>query len=610
MKAKQATAEKNAVIYARFSSHAQNEQSIEGQLRDCYAFAEREGLCVIGEYIDRAISGKSDDRPDFQRMIADAKKKAFQYVIVWKLDRFARNRYDSAIYKHKLKQCGVKVLSAMENIGDNPESIILEAVLEASAEYYSVDLAQKIKRGRYESAMKGKFIGSLAPIGYKKCGTTLILDEITSPHIKWAFEQYAAGVPKKEIVAELNRRGLRNRKGKPFGITALQTAFRSEKYVGVLEQSGVRIENAIPTLVSRETWDKVQRNLDANAIHGAKNKATVEYLLSGKLFCGHCGKTMQGISGTGKGGGTFCYYMCAGRRKKECKKAHEKKDFVEWYVCEQTVKYVLSPKRIKRIAEAVVAQYDKEFGDNTVAECEKRIAALDRELNKLIDAALEMPKNARQPLYDRMEQIGAEKEDAEIDLAKLKVANSIRYTVEDVESWLRSFCKGDLFDMDFRRRIIDVFINSVYLFDDKVVIYYNIKDGKQISYIEMLDSIEDDIPDDFWDTDEETGVCISKGGCHKAHHTRCAFFAAMVDSWVVVPAIYRGAVSLCHHPCTICCQVLIQIGEYVSLDADIFCIKGYTGGGLRVYACGMIDEIRVKAGGENFLGGHFPGELV
>ena len=156
MKANQAAAQKNAVIYARFSSHAQNEQSIEGQLRDCHAFAEREGLTVVGEYIDRAISGKSDDRPDFQRMIADAKKRAFQFVIVWKLDRFARNRYDSAIYKHKLKQCGVKVLSAMENIGDNPESIILEAVLEASAEYYSVDLSQKIKRGRHESAVKGQ----------------------------------------------------------------------------------------------------------------------------------------------------------------------------------------------------------------------------------------------------------------------------------------------------------------------------------------------------------------------------------------------------------------------------------------------------------------------
>ena len=93
---------------------------------------------IVGEYIDRAISGKTDDRPDFQRMVSDSRKRAFQYVIVYKLDRFARNRYDSAVYKHKLKQNGVKVVSAMENIGDNPESIILEAVLEASAEYYSL----------------------------------------------------------------------------------------------------------------------------------------------------------------------------------------------------------------------------------------------------------------------------------------------------------------------------------------------------------------------------------------------------------------------------------------------------------------------------------------
>ena len=127
---------RNAVIYARYSSHNQTEQSIEGQLRVCHEYAQREGFTIVGEYIDRAISGKTDDRPDFQRMVSDSRKRAFQYVIVYKLDRFARNRYDSAVYKHKLKQNGVKVVSAMENIGDNPESSILEAVLEASAEYY------------------------------------------------------------------------------------------------------------------------------------------------------------------------------------------------------------------------------------------------------------------------------------------------------------------------------------------------------------------------------------------------------------------------------------------------------------------------------------------
>ena len=264
---------KNAVIYARYSSHAQNEQSIEGQLHVCHEYAKREGITVIDEYIDRALTGRSDDRPQFQKMIADAKKRAFQYVIVYKLDRFARNRYDSAVYKHKLKQCGVKLLSAMENIGDNPESIILEAVLEASAEYYSVDLSQKIKRGRRESAAKGKFVGGGIPIGYKNVGGFLVLDDLIAPHIKWAFEQYAAGMSKRDILDEFNRRGLRNRNGKPFNYNALQHAFRSEKYVGVLEQSGVRVENGCPALIDRATFDRVQARLDLMAKHCAKNKA-------------------------------------------------------------------------------------------------------------------------------------------------------------------------------------------------------------------------------------------------------------------------------------------------------------------------------------------------
>ena len=171
---KEKTDSRNAVIYARYSSHNQTEQSIEGQLRVCHEYAQREGYIVIGEYIDRAISGKTDDRPDFQRMISDSRKKVFQFVIVYKLDRFARNRYDSAIYKYRLKQNGVKLLSAMENIGDNPEGIILEAVLEASAEYYSLELSQKVKRGLKENALKGQFCGGSAPIGYKNADGRLV----------------------------------------------------------------------------------------------------------------------------------------------------------------------------------------------------------------------------------------------------------------------------------------------------------------------------------------------------------------------------------------------------------------------------------------------------
>lgn len=482
----------NAVIYARFSSHSQNEQSIEGQLRICYDYAAREGYTVVGEYIDRALTGRSDDRPDFQRMIADAKKKAFRYVIVYKLDRFARNRYDSAIYKHKLKQCGVKVLSAMENIGDNPESIILEAVLEASAEYYSVDLSQKIKRGRQDSAAKGKFIGGGIPTGYKSVDGQLTIDEEKAPIIKYAFEQYAAGIPKKKIVDELNARGLRNRNGKPYGLTAFQRALKCEKYIGILQQSGVRIEDGCPALIDKETFYKVQDRIAENQQLGKGNKATVDYLLRGKIFCGYCGSAMLGVSGKGKGGEQHYYYSCGERRRTHtCKKAHEKKDFIEWYIVEQTVEYVLAPTRLEEIARRVVAQYDSEFNNSKVKGLERYVTKLERDIDKAIDAMVEADSKAiRTRLSEKIDKLEAQKADAEIDLAKLRIANGIRYTAEDICVWMRQFCRGDLMDEEFRRRIIDVFVNSVYLYDDKVIIFYNIKGSKQVSYIEMLDITE------------------------------------------------------------------------------------------------------------------------
>ena len=144
-----------AIIYARYSSDNQREESIEGQIRECMEFAERNGITVFGTYIDRALSAKTDNRPEFQRMIKDSYRNLFDTVLVWKLDRFARNRYDSAYYKNILKKNGVKVISAKENISDGPEGVLLESMLEGWAEYYSVDLSEKIGRGLTENALKG-----------------------------------------------------------------------------------------------------------------------------------------------------------------------------------------------------------------------------------------------------------------------------------------------------------------------------------------------------------------------------------------------------------------------------------------------------------------------
>ena len=150
-----------AVIYARYSSDNQREESIEGQIRECTAYAEKNGFTVVKHYIDRAISVKTDNRPQFQQMIKDSDKKLFDIVLVWKLDRFARNRYDSARYKTQLKKNGVKLMSATEIISEGPEGIILESVLEGYAENYSADLAEKVVRGQIQNMLNAIQAGIL-----------------------------------------------------------------------------------------------------------------------------------------------------------------------------------------------------------------------------------------------------------------------------------------------------------------------------------------------------------------------------------------------------------------------------------------------------------------
>jgi site-specific DNA recombinase len=498
----------NAVIYARYSSHSQTEQSIEGQLRDCYAFADREGLHVVGEYIDRAITGRTDDRPDFQRMIADASKKQFQRVIVWKLDRFARNRYDSAHYKAKLKKYGVKVISATENITDEPEGIILEGLLESMAEYYSANLSKHVRRGQRESIINGTYLGGIPPIGYKVENKRLVVDERTAPTIRYMFEQYAQGVSKRQIIDELNARGIRNGKGKPLTLSSMQAALRNEKYIGVYRHGGEVVAGGCEALIDEELFRKVQERLDKVKHAPAATKAKVNYLLQGKAFCGYCGTRMVGESGRGKMGDTYHYYAC-GKRKREraCNKKNEKKDFIEWYIVEQTVEYVLTPDRIDYIAAALVTQYEKDFGDNRIKDYEKHLERISGEIAALVDTLAVCPASARQPIFDKMELLDVQKSDIEIDLAKLRVASRIQLTEEQIKAWLKRFCNGDPLDMEFRERIIDVFINSVYLYDDKVIIYYNIEGGKQVSYIEMLDSTEE--PPFSDDPQGASGVRIS-----------------------------------------------------------------------------------------------------
>lgn len=482
----------NVVIYARYSSHGQQEQSIDGQLRDCYAFAERKGYLVITEYIDRALTGRNDDRPDFQRMISDAKKKQFQYIIVWKLDRFARNRYDSAVHKAELKKCGVRVISATENITDEPEGIMLEGMLESLAEYYSANLSKHVKRGQRESILAGNVPGGVPPYGFKLVNKKLVADEDKAPTIRYIFEQYAKGVPKKEIFDELNKRGIRNAYGKPFTYSSLQNNLRNEKYIGKFIYNGEEVPGCCEALVDEEVFYAVQKRLDSVKRAPAAQKAREEYLLQGKAFCGHCGAPLVGESGHGRRGGVYQYYACAEKKKHHtCNKKNEKKGFLEWYVVEQTVEYVLTPERIDYIAGRIVAKYNEEFGDKQIKELQRQSARLESEINAAVDASLTAPEKIRPRYYEKIELLETQKADIDLNISTLKIAAGHRYTKEQIAAWLKTFCNGDNLNPEFQRRIIDVLVNSVYVYDDKIVIYYNVKGGKQVSYMEMCDNIKE-----------------------------------------------------------------------------------------------------------------------
>lgn len=481
------TTDLNAVIYARYSSHSQTEQSIEGQLHDCYAYADRCGYRVVGEYIDRALTGKNDDRPDFQRMIKDAEKRQFQLILVWKLDRFTRNRYDSAIYKQRLKKFGVRVVSCMEAITDSPEGIILEGLLESMAEYYSANLSENIRRGQAASIAKGWFCGGPVPYGYIVQDHKLVPDERTAPVVREIYQRYADGEGLSVIAEDLNARGIYSKKGSPFSVNSFSALVPNPVYIGEYTYGGQLVPGCSTPILDPSVYARAVARRERNKRAPASARS-VTYILQGKAFCGLCGMPLCGDFGTGKSGNRYHYYVCSGRKRRlsKCPKHPEKQDYLEWYVCEQTQQYILAPDRLPAISSAVADLYNSEIDDSRLHELERKIRSLESEMNLLVGRLGTVADKFVSRITARMEQLDADLKETETELSKLRIQQKIRITEKEVAAWLRTFSRGDLFDNDFRLKLIDTFINSVYLWDEKIVIFYNVSGGKQTSVIDPL----------------------------------------------------------------------------------------------------------------------------
>lgn len=453
-----------AVIYARYSSHNQREESIEGQLRECYDYASKNNLEVIDEYIDRALSGKTDNRPSFQKLIKDSEKKKFEAVIMYTLDRFARNRYDSAIYKAKLKKNGVKLHYAKQPMPDTPEGIILESVLEGYAEYYSANLSRGIKRGMKENALKCKASGS--PILGYKIGNdhTYVIDETGARAVKEIFEMYASGYSKNEIIIWLNDNGFKTARGKSFQKNSLEKILKNEKYIGIYKYDDVVVENGMPKIIDKRLFDKVQDKLKRNYSARAKNKANEDYLLTGKVFCGACGKNLVGDSGTSRNGTMYYYYKCANRkREKSCTKHTDKKEWLEDIVVNATIENVLTDKNIDKISKKTVELMKKEYeDDSTIKSLEANYKDTNRRYNNLLQAVEDGIKSQR--IQDRIDELEKELKSIEKQIAKEQIKKPL-LSFEAVKQYLLQFKSGDKRDIEYKRRLIDTLVNAVYVND-------------------------------------------------------------------------------------------------------------------------------------------------
>lgn len=488
----------NCVIYARFSSHGQNEQSIEAQVRICKEFAESRGLNVINIYPEKARTGTNDNRPAFQKMIADAKTGIFKYIIVYMMDRFARNRKDSIIYKEMLKEKnGVRVLSALEPIAEDEGGEFYEMFLEWNAEKYSKRLSKRVKDGLDTSVANGTYCGGHLIYGYKieqepiagkpnKFVRRVAINPEEAEIIKFVFTEYDRGTPKKQIAEELNKKGLRYN-GKLFNCRTFDHYLQNEKYTGEFSFGGRQCNNMYPPIIDKELFVRVQKRLSKNKYFGGGVATAKEpYLLTGKLFCGYCDAEMVSDGGTSKTGVQHHYYACKKRKKHLCHKLREHKDSLERFVVDCVVDFLSDKQNAEVAVDDVLNYYDKRTDLANIKAISTKIANIEKEAVKLTEAYINTD-NAfiRKNIEIKMAEYEILLKDLSAQKSQLELERGRKVNRKDLLDYIEVLIKGDREDKEYQKRIIDYLVTQVVVFDDNAVCYLAIKGGKDINTIDI-----------------------------------------------------------------------------------------------------------------------------
>jgi len=482
----------NAVIYARYSSDNQREESIDAQVRAIKDYAAKEGITIVKIYADEAKSATTSQRPQFLAMMSDAETGMFDAVIVHKLDRFSRDRFDSAYYKRHLKKYGVKLISVLENLDDSPESIILESVLEGMAEYYSRNLAREVMKGMKETAYQCKHTGGVPPLGFDiRPDQTYIINEREAEAVRLIFEMYANGKGYSAIIDELNKRGYKTKKGQPFSKNSIHDLLKNEKYIGVFvfnkaskkingkrnnhklksEDEIIRIPGGCPAIVSQEQWERVQKRMEANKRASGSYSAKSVYILSGRIFCGKCGAAMTGKRAKmGRNKTEYSYYECSTRKsKRTCDMKPINKDYVEQKVIEALYNNLFSDEIIDAATDMIynyAALKNTEIPD-IIKKYEKQLHDVELEISNIVNAVTK--GMFHESMIRKMDELETSKGLLKIKLEEAKLQQQTHSLArEQIHAFLARYRGIKEMPQEQQKSAVQLFVDRVTVNEDKL----------------------------------------------------------------------------------------------------------------------------------------------
>ena len=507
-----------AFIYARRSSDRQNEESTAQQIAECMKMADRLGYVVVHVYADEAKTGKNDRRPEFQKMVRAIEAGKCDVVIAYKSNRIARNMLQALTYMNRFEKCGVNTIYAKEEFGDNAAGRFALRNMMNLNQFYSENMSEDIKRCLYTYAEECKVLNGQMPLGLRKGedGKYALATDGSVETVQEIFHLYASGIKSSAICQALNSRGIKTNQGKKFSVDTIERIIKNKKYIGIYTYGEISIPDGVPRIIDDATFQRAQERLKEAHRAPSKSWSQTEYLLTGKLFCGHCGSTMVGDIGTGRKGSKYNYYCCYKKKRntRDCDKKRVRKDELENMIINFTVKNVLTDEMIDKVAEEAIRLQNNDSRTIVHQQHIRNLSEIRQKIQNIVNAIAD---GFRTPAMKvQLEELTEEEEKLSKKIAE-ESYNSPTFTKEQLVDWMSGFRNGDTKSPKFRKQIVDIFVNAIYLYDDHFTISYHTGERKDVmSYSSATEA--ESLPEvsplsDFGppNVDSSNTVCVCEG---------------------------------------------------------------------------------------------------